>query len=184
MIVFGMKLYKRYISIEYKQSPLLFKRLLPHTSFNMSKITDLIDDLDQAVPVSKAELDAELDACLAKYQTNNDAPLSPGLLTIAHKLAKKRGKTPAYKGINFGLVLQTHVAISQARADIKALGAVTFRNPKQSIYADAMYTIPGEFHKKWYPCSVVRKVRHGYLIKWLDGDKKDTFKLPQHIRLE
>jgi hypothetical protein len=45
-----------YISIEYKQSHLLFKRLLPHTSFNMFKITDLIDDLDQAVPVSKAEL--------------------------------------------------------------------------------------------------------------------------------
>jgi hypothetical protein len=146
--------------------------------------TGLTIDLDQAVPVSKAELDAELYACLAKYQEDNDAPLSPGLLTIAHKLATKRGKTPAYKGINFGLVMQTHVTISQARADIKELSALTHTSKKKSVYAHAMYTIPGEFHKKWYPCSVVRKVRHGYLIKWLDGDKKDTFKLPQHIRLE
>ncbi len=75
----------------------------------MLNTTGLTIGLDQAVPVSKAELDAELDACLAKYQTNDDAPLSPALLTIAHKLAKKRGKTPAYKGINFGLVLQTHL---------------------------------------------------------------------------
>jgi hypothetical protein len=75
----------------------------------MVKTTGLTIGLDQAVPVSKAELDAELDACLSKYQKDNDAPLSPGLLTIAHKLAKKRGKTPAYKGINFGLVLQTRV---------------------------------------------------------------------------
>jgi hypothetical protein len=150
----------------------------------MSKITDLIDDLDQAVPVSKAELDAELDACLSKYQKDNDAPLSPTMRTIAHKLATKRGKTPAYKGINFGLVLQTHVAVSQAREDIKALSALTQTFKKKLVYAHAMYTIPGEFHKKWYPCSVVKKVRHGYLIKWLDGDKKDTFKLPQHIRLE
>jgi hypothetical protein len=150
----------------------------------MSKITDWIDGLDHVVPVSKAELDAELDAGLSKYQKDDDDPLSPALLTIAHKLAKKRGKTPAYKGINFGLVLQTHVATSQAREDIKALTALTIRTPKQSIYADAMYTIPGEFHKQWFRCRVVRKVRHGYLIQWLDGDKKDTFKLPQHIRLE
>jgi hypothetical protein len=150
----------------------------------MPKITDLIDDLDQAVPVPKHELDAELNACLAKYQKDNDAPLSPGLLTIAHKLATKRGKTPAYKGINFGLVLQTHVAINQAREDIKDLSALTQTFKKKSVYAHAMYTIPGEFHKQWYPCRVIRKVRHGYLIKWLDGDKKDTFKLPQHIRLE
>jgi len=155
----------------------------------MSKITDLIDDLDQAVPVSKAELDAELDACLSKYQKDNDAPLSPGLLTIAHKLAKKRGKTPAYKGINFGLVMQTRVTISQARKDIKEISALTQTSKKKSvntktIYTDAMYTIPGEFHKQWFRCRVIKKVRHGYLIKWLDGDKKDTFKLPQHIRLE
>jgi hypothetical protein len=150
----------------------------------MSKVMDLIDDLDQAVPVSKAELDAELDACLSKYQKDNDAPLSPALCTIQHKLAKKRGKTPAYKGINFGLVLQTHVAISQARADIKALGAVTVRHAKQSVYADAMYTVPGEFCKKWFRCRVVKKLPTGYRIQWLDGDKKDTFKLPQHIRLE
>jgi hypothetical protein len=155
----------------------------------MSKITDLIDGLDQAVPVSKAELDAELDACLSKYQKDDDAPLSPTMRTIAHKLATKRGKTPAYKGINFGLVLQTRVAIGQARADIQALSALTQTSKKKSvntkaIYTDAMYTIPGEFHKQWFPCRVVKKVRHGYLIKWLDGDKKDTFKLPQHIRLE
>jgi len=155
----------------------------------MSKITDWIDDLDQAEPVSKAELDAELDACLSKYQKDNDAPLSPTMRTIAHKLAKKRGKTPAYKGINFGLVMQTRVTISQARKDIKEISALTQTSKKKSvntktIYTDAMYTIPGEFHKKWYPCSIVKKVRHGYLIKWLDGDKKDTFKLPQHIRLE
>jgi hypothetical protein len=155
----------------------------------MTKITDWIDDLDKAVPVSKAELDAELDACLSKYQEDNDAPLSPTMRTIAHKLAKKRDKTPAYKGINFGLVLQAHVAFDQARADIKELSALTQTSKKKSvntktIYTDAMYTIPGEFHKKWYPCRVIKKVRHGYLIKWLDGDKKDTFKLPQHIRLD
>lgn len=155
----------------------------------MSKITDWIDGLDQAEPVSKAELDAELDACLSKYQKDNDAPLSPTMRTIAHKLAKKRGKTPAYKGVNFGLVLQTRVTISQAREDIQALSALTQTSKKKSvntktIYTDAMYTIPGEFHKQWYPCRVIKKVRHGYLIKWLDGDKKDTFKLPQHIRLE
>ena len=136
------------------------------------------------VPVSKAQLDAELDACLSKYQEDDNAPLSPGLLTIAHKLAKKRGKTPAYKGVNFGLVLQAHVAFDQARADIKELSVLTQTGKKKSVYAHAMYTIPGEFHKQWFRCRVVRKVRHGYLIKWLDGDKKDTFKLPQHIRLE
>ena len=75
----------------------------------MVKTTGLTIGLDQAVPVSKAELDAELDACLSKYQKDNDAPLSPTMRTIAHKLATKRGKTPAYKGINFGLVLQTRV---------------------------------------------------------------------------
>ena len=155
----------------------------------MLNTTGLTIDLDRAVPVSKAELDAELDACLSTYQKDNDAPLSPGLLTIAHKLAKKRGKTPAYKGINFGLVLQTTVAISEARADIKEISALTQTSKKKSvntktIYTDAMYTIPGEFHKQWFRCRVIKKVRHGYLIKWLDGDKKDTFKLPQHIRLE
>jgi hypothetical protein len=155
----------------------------------MLNTTGLTIGLDQDVPVPKHELDAELDACLSKYQKDNDAPLSPGLLAIAHKLAKKRGKTPAYKGINFGLVLQTHVVISQAREDIKELSALTQTSKKKSvntktIYTDAMYTIPGEFHKKWFPCTVVRNVRHGYLIKWLEGDKKDTFKLPEHIRLE
>jgi TPP-dependent trihydroxycyclohexane-1,2-dione (THcHDO) dehydratase len=150
----------------------------------MLNTTGLTIDLDQAVPVSKAELDAELDACLSKYQEDDNAPLSPALRTIAHKLAKKRGKTPAYKGINFGLVLQTHLPISQARADIKALSALTQTCKKKSVYAHAMYTIPGEFHKQWFRCRVVRKVRHGYLIQWLDGDKKDTFKLPQHIRME
>jgi hypothetical protein len=150
----------------------------------MSKPTGLTIGLDQAVPMSKAELDDELDACSSKYQKDNDAPLSPGLLTIAHKLTKKRGKTPAYKGINFGLVLQTHVAISQARADIQALGALTVRHAKQSIYADAMYTVPGKFHKQWFRCRVVKKLPTEYRIQWLDGDKKDTFKLPQHIRME
>jgi hypothetical protein len=155
----------------------------------MLNTTGLTIDLDQVVPVPKHELDAELDACLSKYQKDNDAPLSPTMRTIAHKLAKKRGKTPAYKGINFGLVLQTRVTISQAREDIKEISALTQTSKKKSvntktIYTDAMYTIPGEFHKQWFRCRVIKKVRHGYLIKWLDGDKKDTFKLPQHIRLE
>jgi hypothetical protein len=155
----------------------------------MPNTTGLTIDLDQTVPVSKAELDAELDACVCKFQEDDDAPLSPALSTVQQKLAKKRGKTPAYKGINFGLVLQTHVPILQARSDIEALSAVTQTFKKKSvntkvIYTYAMYTIPGEFHKKWFRCRVVKKVHHGYLIKWLDGDKKDTFNLPQHIRLE
>jgi hypothetical protein len=150
----------------------------------MFKITDLIDDLDQAVPVSKAELDAGVFKFHSRDNEDDDAPLSPALLTIQHKLAKKRGKTPAYKGINFGRVLQTHLPISKVHEDITALSALTARGAKKSVYADAMYTIPGEFYKKWFRCRVVKKVRHGYLIQWLDGDKKDTFKLPQHIRLE
>jgi hypothetical protein len=150
----------------------------------MSKTTGLTIDLDQAVPVSKAELDEELDTGVSKFQEDDDAPLSPALCTIQQKLAKKRGKTPAYKGINFGLVLQTHLSINKVRADIKALSAVTARGAKKSVYADAMYTIRGEFHKQWFHCRVVKKLPRGYRIQWLDGDKKDTFKLPQHIRLE
>jgi hypothetical protein len=151
----------------------------------MPKITGLTIGPDQAVPVSMAELDASV----SKFQEDDDgAPLSLALLTIQQKLAKKRGKTPAYKGINFGLVLQTHVPISDMRADIKALSAVTARGArngaKKSVYTRVMYTIPGEFYKQWFRCRIVRKVRHGYLIQWQDGDKKDTFKLPQHIRLE
>jgi len=154
----------------------------------MLNITGLTIGPDQAVPVSRAELDNGV----VKFQEEDDgAPLSPALLRIQEKLAKKRGKTPAYKGINVGLVLQTHIAISDVHADIKALSAVTARGgrnahtfKKKSVYADAMYTIRGEFYAQWFRCRVVKKVRHGYLIQWQDGDKKDTFKLPQHIKLE
>jgi hypothetical protein len=118
------------------------------------------------------------------HDEDDGAPLSPALLIIQHNLTKKRGKTPTYKGISFGLILQTHVPISDTRADIKLLSAVPQTFKKKTVYTYSMYTIPVEFYKQWFPCRIVKKVRHGYLIQWQDGDKKDTFKLTQHIKLE
>jgi hypothetical protein len=48
-----------------------------------------------------------------KYQV-----ASPTLFTIQQKLAKKHGKTPVYKGINFGLIFQAH---RSARSDAQGV---------------------------------------------------------------
>jgi hypothetical protein len=74
----------------------------------MTKITDLTIGPDQAVTVSRAELDAGVSKFHNRDDEDDGAPLSPALLTIQQKVAKKFGKTPPYKVINFGLVLQTH----------------------------------------------------------------------------
>jgi hypothetical protein len=65
----------------------------------MTNTTGLTIDLDQAVPVSKAELDAELDAVLSKFQEDDDVPLSPALRTIQQE--KKQNMNPPWEGSCF-----------------------------------------------------------------------------------